>query len=157
MTLGFGGAIGGHIHTGVDYLCGYLTPVYSPYEGVVVYRDDEEGSIGLIAGTSTPRLFVVGHMASTTVAVGDHVKRGDSLGQEGYKGEAYYAGKLEHSPAASHRHYAEYPLVTDTVIRSGEYYIFLGGDWYKDEEGNFLRIRDSKNAYAGACDPLICA
>ncbi len=156
MTLGYGGAIGGHGHAGIDYACGYFTPVYSPYEGTVIYRDDTEGSLGLIAGTSSPKLFVVGHMATTTVAVGDRVERGEVLGKEGYKGEAYYDGRRENSPAASHRHYAIYPLVPESAIRSGEFYIFLGNDWYKDEGSNYLRIRDPKNGYAGACDPLKC-
>lgn len=156
MTLGFGGSIGGHGHAGVDYACGYLTPVYSPYEGVVIYRDDAEGSVGLVVGSSTPKLFVVGHMATTTVAVGEKVKRGDVLGKEGYRGETYYDGRRENSSAASHRHYGIYPLVEDTKIVSGEFYIFVSADWYKNDSGNYLKIRDADNGRDGACDPLKC-
>lgn len=156
MTLGFGGEIGGHSHAGVDLFCGYFSPVYSPYSGKVLYRDDETGAVALLIGTSTPSLFLIGHMATTAVAVGSEVRVGDFLGREGFRGEVYYHGRREDSPLASHRHYGIYPLVEDTDIRSGEFYIYIHETWYRNEKGNYLRIQEPNNGHAGACDPEEC-
>lgn len=157
ISLGFGGSIGGHGHAGVDYMCGYLTPVYSPYEGLVIFRDDVSGSVALIASTTPARLFIVGHMATTTVSVGERVGRGDILGREGYKGEAYYRGARENSPAASHRHYGIYLLEEESAVHPEEFYIFFANDWFKNNRGNYLRIKDATSTFDGACDPLMCA
>lgn len=156
MTLGFGEAIGGHVHPGVDYYCGYQSPVYSPYDGVVTFRDDSTGTVTMVVGTSSPRLFVVAHMATTTVTVGDTVLRGDLIGTEGFKGETYVWGRRENSPAASHRHYGLYRLEEAKEIMEGEYYLVLE-DWaYKNVGGNYLRILDIENGYDGACNPETC-
>ncbi|OGG79899.1 hypothetical protein A3A39_03750 [Candidatus Kaiserbacteria bacterium RIFCSPLOWO2_01_FULL_54_13] len=156
MTLGFGGAVDGHLHTGVDYFCGYLSPVYSPYDGVVTFRDDATGALALVVGTTSPKLFLVEHMATTTVSLGSSVKAGDLMGLEGYKGETYYRGVRENSQAASHRHYGVYLLAEDAEIIPGEFYILSNGDWYTNGQGNYLRIREPDNGYDGACDPLDC-
>ena len=169
ITLGFGATVGGHPHAGVDYYCGYLSPVYSPYDGTVLFRDDSNGSIALVVGTSSQKIFIVEHMATTTVAVGSKVKAGDMLGREGYKGEVYNYGRRENSPAASHRHYGLYLLVEDSTIRSftpsdsdpedrpQDFYIVSEEGWYKNERGNYLKLRDPYNEYEGACDPLNCS
>ncbi len=156
MSLGFGGMIGGHVHDGIDYACGYSTPVYSPYEGVVIHRDDSAGSIALIVGTSSPKLFIVAHMATTTFSVGSHVNAGDLLGLEGFKGETYVGGRRENSPAASHRHYSMYLLAENAEIIPGELYVISADEWYINERGNYLRILEPNNGYDGACDPLNC-
>ena len=156
MTLGYGGMIGGHLHSGVDYFCGYLTPVYSPYNGFVVFRDDSEGSIAIVVESPSPRLFVVAHMASTISLVGGAVKAGDILGLEGYSGEVYFNGARENSRAASHRHYSVYPLAEDTAVNPKEFYVTFGDDWYRSERGNYFRILNPNNEYGGACDPVEC-
>jgi len=79
----------GAFHSGIDISSSYGNPVIAPADGVVTYASDMSGYGHLIEidhghGVSTR----YGHLASFTVASGEHVHKGETIGYVGLSGRS---------------------------------------------------------------------
>jgi murein DD-endopeptidase MepM/ murein hydrolase activator NlpD len=100
----------GAFHTGVDISTAYGQPVIAPADGVVTFAADAGGYGRLVIlehgqGISTR----YGHLASSAVALGQSVRRGDIIGYVGRSGRAtgphlHYEVRIQGVPVNPHKY-----------------------------------------------------
>jgi murein DD-endopeptidase MepM/ murein hydrolase activator NlpD len=119
ITCPFGkkGSWAAGYHTGVDFGCPVGTPVYAPHNGKVTTSTYDGGAYGhyvVVEGWTIKgkRRWLMAHMSSRNVSVGQKVKRGKIVGKSGDTGNTtgpHVHAEQRHSPFGYNDH--EYPTV----------------------------------------------
>jgi len=154
-------------HTGVDESCGYGSPIHSYVSGevIAVYTPENPAGDGFTAVyilCKTPLEtfeFSVGHCSKIHVKVGDVVKEGDHIADEGNKGVVYSGGqRITRSMQAngdkrgSHRHVQKRVLRASKEMKRYKAYLRNAGGVYSDKDGNYYELVDYTNGYHGCVD-----
>jgi murein DD-endopeptidase MepM/ murein hydrolase activator NlpD len=86
LTQGYGGPGG---HPGIDLAAPYGSPVLAAADGVVAFAGQQSGYGNFIEIQGSDGTFTAyGHLAVIGVSVGQQVKAGQQIGQEGSTGES---------------------------------------------------------------------
>lgn len=156
-------------HTGQDWACGYGTPIYSEFDGVV-YKvltkekpaNDGSGFTGvfMIVNNGIECFeWLVGH-CDPAVTEGTTVKKGDLIGHEANHGMVY-AGNIQITLAmqaagdtrGAHRHYQKRPVKpTLTLSQPSLSSTSDANGSYRDGVGQYYTIFNYFNGYAGCVD-----
>lgn len=91
-------------HPALDIAGPVNTPIYSPIEGVVIFRNDSIGEIAIYNQKSNITFFFL-HMNRTDVSTNQTVKKGQQVGIEGTKGDV----------TGAHLHFEARPGKTTTL------------------------------------------
>ncbi len=159
-------------HTGQDWSCGWHTPIYSQYDGLV-YKvlttkhpsNDGSGFTGvfMIVDDGLECFeWLVGH-CDPTVNEGQRVQKGDLIGYEANHGTVY-SGNIQITLSMQaagdqrghHRHYQKRPV--HPVTRPPAYGLSSTSDAsgsYRDPQGNYYEVWDYLNGFHGTVDPTL--
>lgn len=163
-------------HTGQDWSCGFGTPIYSPYDGLVYKVITKQGAIAagaadggftgvfMIVDTGVELFeFLVGH-CDPTVTVSTQVKKGDQLGTEANHGVVYSGNTLitlamqaAGDQRGHHRHYQVRPVQAQPETNGKCLTTFPAdsavGAAYIDPQGNYYNFFNANNGFNGCVDP----
>jgi murein DD-endopeptidase MepM/ murein hydrolase activator NlpD len=110
FTSGFGSRDdpfhhGAAFHPGIDLAAPYGTPVYATADGTVLRAGWNNGGYGNMVELDHGRGIITryGHMSKVLVSAGDHVTRGQQIGQVGSTGRStgnhlHYEVRIDNSP-----------------------------------------------------------
>jgi len=73
-------------HNGTDYKTPFLTPIYAPESGEVIFLGEDERS-GLFVGIKGKYLISFAHLEDVTVAKGARISAGDLIALSGKSGD----------------------------------------------------------------------
>lgn len=159
-------------HTGEDWSCGWHSPIYSEYDGIVYKVLDKDHPAN--DGSGFTGVFMIvdngiecfewleGH-CDPAVAVGQAVKRGDLLGYEANHGMVFSGNvqiTLDMQAAGDqrghHRHVQKRPV---KPVKKYEWPCLSAGSdqngSYLSPEGFYYRYWDPQNGFNGCVDPSL--
>lgn len=146
-------AYGGH--PGLDTSCGYGSDILSPVSGVVsaVYTPERPANDGYVAiyilvETTLEKFeFTTGHCSKVFVKVGDHVTKGQMIGQEGNRGLVYAGSRLITLAMQKagirdghHRHYQKRPVRAVKARAAGKTYLKNAKGYVRTAAGQYLEV-----------------
>lgn len=150
-------------HSGLDFSCGFGSPIISPFDGYVYKvltpkRPASDGFTGvfmLVDNGIESFEWLVGH-CDPTVAPGMNIKKGDVLGTEANHGTVY-SGNIRITLAMQaagdqrghHRHDQKRPYMR-TKNLTGVSLSIEDGMYY---DGYYYQVWDYYNGYNGCIDP----
>ncbi len=159
-------------HTGQDWGCGWQSPIYNHYDGLV-YKvltakqpsNDGSGFTGvfmLVDDGFECFEWLVGH-CDPTVTAGQRVQKGDLIGYEANHGTVY-SGNIEITLAMQaagdqrghHRHYQKRPVHPVTKLPLyGLSSVSDASGSYRDPQGNYYEVWNYLNGFHGCVDPTL--
>jgi len=157
-------------HPGVDEACGYGSNIKSYVDGEVIgmvqpnpKNPNKFPYIQLLCNTQLEDFeFTTGHVSLISVYMGDKIKEGDIIGQEGNFGKVFSGNilvsevrKKNGDLAGSHRHSQKRPLYKVKATRSGKRYVHTPGGLYRDKEGYYYEYVFPYHKYAGCVNWLL--
>jgi hypothetical protein len=157
-------------HTGIDYACGYGTPIHSLYDGLVtlVWTPQAPASDGytavaiLVDDGKECFEWQVGHCnPDRSILEGTRIKKGDYIGTEANHGVVYSGNVLitlaqqkAGNQAGHHRHYQKRPVMP--VLPSDGFLLSNGrGGQVRAADGSYYQIFNFNGGYNGCVDPMV--
>lgn len=91
QSYGHPGNYAAGFHTGTDFACPVGTPVKAPFRGTVTtigFSPSDYGHYVVITGVGHKRAWLLAHLSSIAVGMGEHVTAGELVGHSGNTGNS---------------------------------------------------------------------
>lgn len=157
-----GGLLG---HSGLDFNCGYGSPIQALASGVVystypIEAPASDGYTAVFTISETPLEtfeFSYGHVSEIDCTLGQQVKAGDVIAKEGNHGTVYVGNQLitlamqaAGNHEGHHRHYQKRPVIKTKTL--SDFCLANTYGYYRDKEGYYYKVYDHENGFAGCVD-----
>lgn len=154
-------------HTGIDYACGYKTPVVCEWDKEHVYKvftpahpasDGFTGIFTIVEQDGEVFEFLYGHIGGIKVKEGQTITRGQIIATEGNYGQVFQNGapctpERKLNGCGSHRHYQKRPIRLIERTNPLRAYLRHPTQGMYRYGGKYCEIRDYWNGYHG-CVPF---